>query len=95
MLLSRTAAIVLRLSEFISAALVLGFSAWFLDQHHKYEVGPWGKEVYAITLASISVFLALLWLSTSTKRILNYPTDFILAAAWFAAFGTYIEDELQ
>ncbi|OCL09559.1 hypothetical protein AOQ84DRAFT_375732 [Glonium stellatum] len=80
----------LRFGEFVCAAVVMGIVAFFLHQHHKYNIGPEGREIYTEVIAVISVVLSLVWLLPFTSQFLHYPFDLIISAAWFAAFAALV-----
>ncbi|KAF2793795.1 hypothetical protein K505DRAFT_35500 [Melanomma pulvis-pyrius CBS 109.77] len=90
MIVSRVASIFLRFGQFVCAAVVLGLVAHFLDQRNKYGVGPLGRSIYTIVIASISVLFSLVWLIPTTASMLHYPFDLLMSAAWFAAFGVLV-----
>ncbi|KAF2109212.1 integral membrane protein [Lophiotrema nucula] len=90
MIISRTVSIILRFGEFVSAAVVLGLAAHFLNQYDNYRVGPLGREVYTIIIAALSVIFSVVWLIPTTASMLHYPADLFLSAAWFAAFGVLV-----
>jgi hypothetical protein len=88
MMISRAFSIFLRLGEFVSAAIVLGIMAYFIESRRRWG-GPLAREIYTLVIAALSAILALIWLLLSTKRMMHYPLDLLTSAAWFAAFGTY------
>lgn len=90
MLLSRIFSVFLRFGEFVCAAVVMGIVAYFLHQHHKYNIGPEGREIYTEVIAVLSVVLSLIWLLPFTSQFLHYPFDLLISAAWFAAFGAFV-----
>ncbi|KAF2398588.1 integral membrane protein [Trichodelitschia bisporula] len=90
MIVSRALSFFLRFAQFVCGAVVLGLVAHFLHQHHKTHAGPIGREIYTEVVAALSVVLSLIWMIPFTSTFLHYTTDFILSAAWFAAFGTLV-----
>ena len=68
----------------------MGIVAHFLHQHHKYNIGPEGREIYTEVIAALSVVLSLIWLLPFTSQFLHYPFDLVISAAWFAAFGAFV-----
>ncbi|KAF1841812.1 uncharacterized protein K460DRAFT_174158 [Cucurbitaria berberidis CBS 394.84] len=98
MILPRIISPLLRVAQFVCAAIVLGLTAYFLHQREKYGVGPFGRLVYSVVIAAISVVLSLIWMIPTTSSIVNYATDLLFCAAWFAAFGVlqdWYDDALQ
>ncbi|KAF2192205.1 integral membrane protein [Zopfia rhizophila CBS 207.26] len=91
MLLSRLISLFLRFGEFASGTVVLGLTAHFLHQYDKYGIGPLGREIYTVIIASLSVLFSLVWLIPSTSSFFHYPFDLFLSAAWFAAFGVLVD----
>jgi hypothetical protein len=90
MILSRLISLILRFSEFVSAAVVLGIDANFLHIHRKTHNGPLGREIYVIVLASLSTLLSLVWMLPTRSAMLHIPMDLILSFGWFAAFGVLV-----
>jgi hypothetical protein len=95
---ARIISIVLRIAQFITAAVVLGLIAYFLHQYDKYHVGPFNRLVYSVIIAAISVWLSLLWVILPHATWAHWLTDLIFCAAWFAVFGLlqdYYDDSIN
>ncbi|KAF2264367.1 integral membrane protein [Lojkania enalia] len=90
MILSRAFSIFFRFGEFVCAAVVLGIVAYFINQYDEFGVGPLGREIYAIVIASLSVLFSLIWMIPTTASMMHYPIDLLFSAAWFAAFGVLV-----
>jgi len=90
MILSRFFSFFLRFAEFVCAAVVMGIVAWFLHLHHKQAIGPFGREIYTMVVAVVSLVLSLVWLLPFTSTFMHYPIDLFLTAAWFAAFAVLV-----
>ncbi|KAF2673851.1 integral membrane protein [Microthyrium microscopicum] len=88
--MSRLLSMIFRFAEFVCGAVVLGITANFLYQHHKYGVNPLGRSIYVEVIAVISTLMALLWLLPFTSAIMHYPFDLLMSAAWFAAFAVLV-----
>ncbi|KAF2703915.1 hypothetical protein K504DRAFT_485401 [Pleomassaria siparia CBS 279.74] len=91
MAIARITSILLRFSQFVCAAVVLGLVAHFLNLRHEYGIGPLGRSIYTIVIASLSVLFSLVWLIPTTASMLHYPFDLLMSAAWFAAFGVLVD----
>jgi len=94
MLLSSIFRFLLRLSQITFAAVCLGITAYFLNQEriHDNIDYPTGRLIYTLIIAIASIL---------TSLLLFFPLhflffwEFLLAAAWFIAFGVlvgYIKD---
>ncbi|KAK6064792.1 integral membrane protein [Seiridium cupressi] len=81
--------IILRLAEWISAAIVAGLAGSYLYILRKYDEDHWGQGrlIYAAVLAGISFLLALIWLFPFSRRFVHWPFDLVLSILWFIAFG--------
>ncbi|KAF9698822.1 hypothetical protein EKO04_003156 [Ascochyta lentis] len=98
MQVSRIISIALRFAQFVSAAIVLGLTAYFLHQREAHNIGPMSRLIYSIIIAAISLWLALLWMILPHSTIVHFVTDLLFCAAWFAVFGLlqdYYDDQLQ
>lgn len=42
-------------------------------------------------IAALSVVLSIIFFIPFTSSMLHYPLDFIMTAAWFAAFGVLVD----
>lgn len=96
--LSRIFSIVLRLAQFVSAAIVLGLSAYFLHQYDTHRIGPFARLVYSTIISALSVWLALLWIALPHATFVHIGTDLLFCGAWFAVFGLlqdYYDDAIE
>ncbi|KAF1934004.1 uncharacterized protein M421DRAFT_110237 [Didymella exigua CBS 183.55] len=94
----RIVSIALRVAQFITAAVVLGLTAFFLHQYDKYHIGPFNRLVYSVVIAALSVWLSLLWVVLPHATWAHFGTDLIFCAAWFAVFGLlqdYYDDSMK
>jgi ABC-type sugar transport system permease subunit len=77
MIVSRVVSLVLRIAQFICAAVVLGLTAYFLHQRNSYgAVVPFGRTVYALIWAILSVIAAVIWAIPTTSSMTGYVSDF-------------------
>lgn len=98
MQISRIVSIALRFSQFVTAGVVLGLTAYFLHQKEAHDIGPFSRLIYSVVIASISVWVALLWMVLPHATPVHFVTDLIFCAAWFAVFGLlqdYYDDEME
>jgi hypothetical protein len=96
--ISRIISLTLRLAQFVTAAVVLGLTSYFLHQYNKYGVGPFNRLVYSAVIAAISVCLSLLWAISPSATLTHIGIDLIFSGAWFAVFGLlqdYSDDGLK
>jgi len=93
MLGSRLLNMVLRGLQLVFAALVLGVMAWFETKLHKLKssTDPHPRVIYTLTVAVVSFIAALIFFIPFTMSIVNYVWDFVMMAAWFAAFGVLVD----
>jgi hypothetical protein len=76
MIVSRVVSLVLRIAQFICAAVVLGLTAYFLHQRNSYgAVVPFGRTVYAIIWAALSIIAAVIWAIPTTSSMTGYVAD--------------------
>jgi hypothetical protein len=75
MIFSRLASLLLRLGQFIFAAIVLGLTAYFLYQRNRYGVGPFGRVVFSVIWSSLSIIFAIIWAIPTTSSMTGYVSD--------------------
>lgn len=98
MQLSRIISIALRFAQFVSAAIILGLTAYFLHQKEAHNIGPMSRLIYTIVIAAISVLLSLLWMVLPQATLIHTITDLFFCAAWFVVFGLlqdYYDDQIR
>ncbi|KAF1958864.1 hypothetical protein CC80DRAFT_558429 [Byssothecium circinans] len=92
MLVSRIVSLVLRVAEFIFAAIVLGLSTWFLWQRtHSYVFLPYGRIIYVVIISSLAILGSLFSMIPTKASIASYGSDLFFTVAWFAAFAVYAD----
>jgi hypothetical protein len=74
MIFSRLASLLLRLGQFIFAAIVLGLTAYFLYQRNRYG-GPFGRVVFSVIWSSLSIIFAIIWAIPTTSSMTGYVSD--------------------
>jgi len=77
----------LRLAQFVTAAVVLGLTSYFLHQYYQYGVGSFNCLAYSVVIAAISVCLSLIWAISSSTTLTHIGADFVFSGAWFAVFA--------
>jgi hypothetical protein len=88
MIVSRVVSLVLRVAQFVFAAIVLGLTAYFIYQRNRYGVGPLGRTIYTLVIATFSVIGSLVWMIPTKSSIASYASDFFFSAAWFVRAST-------
>lgn len=90
MIVTRVVSLVLRVAQFVFAAIVLGLTAYFLYARSRYHVGPFGRVVFSVIWSSLSIIFALIWAIPTSSSITGYTSDLILTAGWGAVFGLLV-----
>lgn len=77
-------------SQLVFSAIVAGITGYYL--HHSGQ-SAWdlGRFIYTEVVAGLSILLSLLWLFPFSGSFIHWPTDLVLSAAWFAAFGLLVD----
>jgi len=75
MIISRVVSLILRIAQFIFAAIVLGLTAYFLYQRSRYHVGPFGRVVFSVIWSSLSIIFAIIWAIPTTSSTTGYISD--------------------
>jgi hypothetical protein len=77
----------LRFAQFIGAAVVLVLTSYLLHhQQHKDYIGSYGRLVYSVIIAILSVVASLIWILPTTSHIVNIIGDVLFCSAWCAVF---------
>jgi len=76
MIVSRLVSLVLRIAQFVFAAIVLGLTAYFLYQRSRNNDGPFGRVVFAIIWSSLSIIGAIIWAVPTSSSMTGYVSDF-------------------
>jgi hypothetical protein len=96
MIVSRLVSVILRAAQFVSAAIVLGLTAYFLHQRNERggrgrDDGPFGRLIYSIIWSSLSVIFSIIWMIPTTSSLTGYVSDLIFTGGWAAVFGLLID----
>jgi hypothetical protein len=82
MIVSRLVSLVLRIAQFVFAAIVLGLTSYFLYERSRYNVGPFGRVVFAVIWASLSVIFAIIWAIPTSSSMTGYVSDFSTSSSF-------------
>lgn len=85
----RALSLALRLAQFVSAAIVLGLSAYFLHLYDTRRIGPFNRLVFSTTVSSVSLWIAIIWTLHGTATLVHVGADLFFSAAWFVVFGLF------
>jgi hypothetical protein len=90
MILTDLVSIILRIAELVFAAIVAGINGEYL--HLVRHTSSWdqGRFIYTEVVASIAIFLSLIWLFPFSSSFIHWPVDFFISVAWFVAFGLLV-----
>ena len=75
MIVSRLVSLVLRIAQFVFAAIVLGLTAYFLYQRSRHNDGPFGRVVFAVIWSSLSIIGAIIWAVPTSSSMTGYVSD--------------------
>ncbi|KFY39730.1 hypothetical protein V495_05768 [Pseudogymnoascus sp. VKM F-4514 (FW-929)] len=87
---SRVISVIFRLMQLVSAAVVAGTLGHYLHNIHEAGVGSNRRVVYAIAIAGISIFFALVLTPPLTYSFYAFPVDFAIFVCWMVAFGLLV-----
>ncbi|KAI1439305.1 membrane-associating domain-containing protein [Xylaria sp. CBS 124048] len=90
MALTRLLSPILRVAELVFAIIVAGLNGQYL--HATRHTSSWhnGRFIYTEVLAGISILFSLLWLFPFASSFTHWLFEFIVAIAWFIAFGLLV-----
>lgn len=75
MIFSRLLSLILRVAQFVFAAVVLGLSAYFMYERTRRGVGPFGRTIYTIIWSSLSVLFSIIWMIPTKSTMASYGSD--------------------
>lgn len=75
MLFTRLLSIILRVAQFVFAAVVLGLTAYFMYARQRRDVGPFGRTIFAIVWSSLSILFSIIWMIPTKSTIMSYGSD--------------------
>lgn len=87
---SKVISVLFRLMQLVSGAVVAGTLGNYLHNIHEAGVGSNRRVVYAISIAGISIFFALVLMAPLTYSFYAFPLDFALFVMWMVAFGLLV-----
>lgn len=75
MIFSRLLSLILRVAQFVFAAVVLGLTAYFMYERTRRDVGPFGRTIFAIVWSSLSVLFSIIWMIPTKSTMASYGSD--------------------
>ena len=75
MIFTRLLSLVLRVAQFVFAAVVLGLTAYFMYSRTRHGVGPFGRTIFAIVWSSLSILFSVIWMIPTKSTIASYGSD--------------------
>ena len=84
---SKFVSVVLRVLELISASIVAGLVGEYLHHVHQAHDSPGSRMVYTVTLAGISIVVALVCMIPLRILFYGFLLDAALFIMWMTAFG--------
>lgn len=75
MIISRLLSLILRAAQFVFAAIVLGLTAYFMYQRTRHGVGPFGRTIFTIIWASLSILFSIIWMIPTKSTMASYGSD--------------------
>jgi len=89
--LARTIALILRVLELASAAIVAGLIGHELRRADKASARPAKRFIYTEVVAGLALLLSLLLLLPMTWAFSLWPLDFVMFILWIVAFGLLVD----
>lgn len=84
---SKAASVILRASELICAAIVLGIISYFIRNVHQGNGDVNGKIIYTEVWAAISIAFSIALILPFMYSFYAFPLDLIMFVGWMVAFG--------
>lgn len=85
---SKVVSVVLRIGELISACVVCGIMGRYLTLQDDDANAPYNSRiVYAVAMASISIFFCLVLMPPLKYSFLAFPLDLSIFVCWMVCFG--------
>jgi len=75
MIFSRLLSLILRVAQFVFAAIVLGLTAYFMYSRTRHGVGPFGRTIFAIVWSSLSILFSIIWMIPTKSTMASYGSD--------------------
>jgi hypothetical protein len=83
--------VILRLSEFSSALIVLGILSRFVYLLGIAQAHVDGRIIYGMVVASIGIMYSILFCPPFKNMFLGFPVDFVLFVMWLVAYCLFQE----
>lgn len=87
---SQVTSVIFRFMQLVSASVVAGTMGHYLHNIHEAGVGRNNRVVYAVSIAGISIFFALVLIPPLTYSFYAFPLDFAMFVMWIVAFGLLV-----
>lgn len=84
---SKVVSMVLRVGELICACIVCGIMGRYLSLQHDANASYNSRIVYAVAMASISIFFSLVLMPPLKYSFMACPLDFAIFICWMVCFG--------
>jgi hypothetical protein len=75
MIFTRLLSLILRVAQFVFAAVVLGLTAYFIHSRMRHGVGPFGRTIFAIVWSSLSILFSVIWMIPTKSSMASYGSD--------------------
>lgn len=75
MIFSRLLSLILRVAQFVFAAVVLGLTAYFMHERTRQGVGPFGRTIFSIIWSSLSILFSTIWMIPTKSTMASYGSD--------------------
>ncbi|TQS32806.1 hypothetical protein Golomagni_06868 [Golovinomyces magnicellulatus] len=89
MALARFVSIGLRTAELVFACIVAGVTGDYLHKSNASSMSLW-RFIYTVTVAALSILLALLWLIPFSSTFVHWPVDIFISILWWISFGVLV-----
>lgn len=80
MIFSRLFSIIMRIAQWVFAAIVLGLTSYFTYRTtlgpRRHDDGPLGRLIFSIIWSSLSIIFAFIWAIPTKSSMSGYVSDF-------------------
>jgi len=87
---SKVASVVLRLGELCASVIVLGIVGNFISRVAAASASSDARLIYAVVVASMSTFLAVVFVLPFLCAFLAFPADLVFFVLWLVVFSLLI-----
>ena len=92
---SKVVSVLLRIGELISACIVCGIMGRYLSLQHDANASYNSRIVYAVAMASISIFFSIVLMPPLKYSFMAFPLDLVLFVCWIVCFGLLVNVRLE